>query len=225
MVSRSGKKVSVIPLKCPVCGNRLWGLEQDKVFFCAPCRKGYELTDQSFNSRDLVFARPLIEYPRVPLIYLPFYRFQVEFVASSDNKAQIYAAEKFKDLNTIWVMGYNLLRPSYFGDLGLFYTESRVELLEDPEIYGRSDICRVAGCSRSVDEAKVYTKLFLLLIIDRRKDITGMDLSPLIHEVSLWAVPFYDFKDKLVDGAMGREFPAFAIDDIEALREMYPRKD
>jgi hypothetical protein len=213
-----GKRVRVVPLKCPDCGNRLLGLEQDKVFFCGPCRKAYELEKSGFEPRPLFFARPVIEYPRVPVVFLPFYRFRVEFVADSDDRRQILAAERYKDLDTIWVMGFNLIRPSYFGDLGLLYTEARVQVEKEDDTYGKTDRFRVAGCARTVDEAKIYTKLFILLMIDKREDITGMELSPLIHETSLWAIPFYDFQDKLLDAIMGREFPVFAIDDIEALR-------
>ena len=218
------KGVRVVPLKCPGCGGPLIGLDQDKVFFCAPCRKAYELLKSGLAPRALFFARPVLEHPRVPVIFLPFYRFQVEFVADSDDRKQIQAAERYKDLNTIWVMGFNLVRASYFGDLGLLYTESRVQVVEEADTYGKTDRFRVAGCSRTVDEAKIYTRLFLLLMIDKRKDITGMELSPLIHETSLWAIPFYDFQDKLLDAIMGREFPVFAIDDIEALRGIYPGK-
>lgn len=218
------KKVRVIPLKCPDCGNRLLGLEQDKVYFCAPCRKGYEILEQGSPERPLLFAKPEIEYPRVPVIYLPFYRFKVEFVAESQDERQMRAAEKYSDLDTIWVMGFNLIRATYFGDLGLIYTETRAQVREEQDTYGRTDQFRIAGCARTVEEAKIYTKLYLLLMIDKRKDITGMELSPLIHETSLWGIPFYDFVDKLVDGIKGRDIPVFALDDIEALREIYPAR-
>ena len=211
-------------LKCPDCGNRLLGLEQDKVFTCGPCRLAYELTRSGFEPRPLHFAKPQNEYPRVPVIYLPFYRFKVEFVAESQDPRQIEAAERYSDIDTIWVMGFNLVRASYFGDLGLIYTETRTQIQEETDTYGKTDKYRVGGCGRTVEEAKIYTKLFLLLMIDKRKDITGMDLSPLIHETSIWGFPFYDFSDKLVDGIKGREIPAFALDDIEALRRFYPAR-
>jgi hypothetical protein len=214
------KRVQVIPLKCPECGNRLLGLEQDKVFFCAPCRKGYELLGGEFNPRPLHFARPVIEYPRVPVIFLPFYRFQVEFIAESKDPRQVEAARRYKDLDTIWVMGYNFARASYFGDTGFLYTESRAQIEEETDTYGRSERFRLAGCARTVAEAKGYIKLFLLLMIDKRRDITGMELSPLIHETSIWGIPFYDFQDKLKDAIRGKEIPAFATDDIEALRKI-----
>ena len=158
-------KVRVVPLKCPSCSNRLLGLEQDRIFFCAPCRQSYELKSSGFKNRPLHFAKPIIQYPKVPVIYLPFYKFNVEFIAESDDPKQLEAARKFKDLDTIWVMGFNLIRASYFGDLGLLYTQTRTEIEEETDTYGKTDKFRIAGCARTLDEAKVYTKLFLLLIM------------------------------------------------------------
>jgi hypothetical protein len=58
----------------------------------------------------------------------------------------------------------------------------------------------------------------LLRIIDRRVDVTGMELSCAIGEAVLWGLPFFDEGDALRDGILGLKLPVAAVDELGAIR-------
>jgi hypothetical protein len=79
-------------------------------------------------------------------------------------------------------------------------------------------------CTRSLDEAKTYVEPHILAIIDRRVDVTGMELSCAIGEAVLWGISFFDEGDVLRDGILGLKIPAAALDELGAIRALVGTK-
>jgi hypothetical protein len=57
-----------------------------------------------------------------------------------------------------------------------------------------------------------------LTVIDRRVDVTGLEMSCAIREVVLWGVPYVDEGEALRDGILGLKVPAAAVDEVGAIR-------
>ena len=81
-------------------------------------------------------------------------------------------------------------------------------------------VVRQGEPSDIVDGAELFllTEPHILTIIDRRVDITGMELSCTIGETWLWGVPFFDDGKFLRDGIVGLKIPAAAVDDVAGIR-------
>lgn len=69
-----------------------------------------------------------------------------------------------------------------------------------------------------MEEAKLFVESHLLSILDRREDVTGVEVSCLIDEAVLWAIPYSDDGVTLTDGILGLTLPGAALDEIGALR-------
>jgi hypothetical protein len=204
----------VIALICPDCGRQLTGLAGDQVFFCLTCKHG--LTPQGEDWTRYPLSLAAIEAPTAArLVHLPFWQLDIQASISGKNRQQEVASRHLLSLASIWVTGFALVRPSYFGDVGLVYTQKAVTFNPAPEFPPGFFI---AGCSRTVADAGRYARLYAAQIIDKHTDITGMDIAVNITAARLWAVPFVDDQDKILDLIAGASLPAFAIDDLEDLR-------
>ncbi|MEK7220745.1 MAG: hypothetical protein AAB253_06065, partial [candidate division NC10 bacterium] len=71
---------------------------------------------------------------------------------------------------------------------------------------------------RGAAGAQTAPEPHLLMIIDRRVDVTGLELSCAIGEALLWGVPFFDEGDTLRDAILGLKIPAAAVDELGAIR-------
>ena len=111
----------------------------------------------------------------------------------------------------VYVTAFALSNGFYFGDPGLIFTQKRVAL-------SQGDPAPVIGGTRGLEEAKVFVEPHLLGILDRREDVTGVQLSCVIDEAVLWAIPYSDDGITLSDGILGLKLPGAALDEIGALR-------
>jgi len=212
--------VQVIPLKCPSCKAGLCGFDRDSVFFCAYCRMGWEFGAEG-NPRPLqmAYAKPLLRPDKFKLIfYLPFYHHRVSLVSGSEYIPEHLAAELPRRFANVYVPGYRLIRESYFGELGLIYTESGVILEEDLNV-PEKERCRIGAAIRAPAETEPYLKYYPLLIIDKRSDITGKNFEFQSWFQKIWAVPFYDLGEQIQEGITGKTFPAISLDSISEFRE------
>jgi len=212
--------VKVIPLKCPECAGILSGFENDRIFFCANCQSGWDFSSEIYKPLRVSYARA----KKIPsqyqmLFYLPFYFYQVVLEMTLDREVSDTVARIIKDLNYIYVAGFQLLRENYFGDLGLIYTESRLALEEDKERNSQA-WQRIGSATRGLDDVEPYLKHYPLLIVDKRQDITGMELRVRKSFDRIWAVPFFDLGKQIQDGILGRTFSSYALDTIDEFRKI-----
>lgn len=206
----------VIPLICPDCGGELAGLRYDRVFFCSSCRQGLFPEPGSDWIRYPLSFPKLEETPRTETVHLPFW--QIKFICNAfpTNSGQEIATRCLEGMDSAWITGFTVIRPSYFGDLGLVYTEKKVKPAPADRV---SDGIFTAGCTRTIEDALKYVKLYVTLILDKRADVTGMDIQVETRDARLWAMPFADYGDKVMDLVTGLELPAFAVDDLEDIRK------
>jgi hypothetical protein len=155
---------------------------------------------------------------QAPVIHLPFWELAIEAQILAANKQQSRRSSLLNDLGIIWVAGFNMARVSYFGDLGLAYTEKGIALTPRGHVPAGTVL---AGCGRGYEEASRYPELFVSLILDKRTDVTGMELAVKIKKAALWAVPMLDCGDHVFDPVTGTKIPAFALDDLQALRVLH----
>ena len=120
-------------------------------------------------------------------------------------------ARQIPPVEWVYVTASELHNASYFGDPGMIYTEKRVRL--EP-----ASPALVMGCTRSLEEAKAYVQPHLMTVIDRRVDVTGLEISCAIQDVMLWAIPYFDEGEVLRDGILGLKVPAAAVDEVGAIR-------
>jgi hypothetical protein len=205
----------VVPLICPDCGAALSGLRSDQVFFCLTCKQGLEPREGEWRRHPLSLAAvgPL---PEGKVLHLPFWQLDIKAEVGAKTKVQEVASRHLLSLNCMYVTGFALVRPSYYGDLGQGYTERAVCLTAAEDFPAGFFL---AGCSRTIADATRYAKLYSAQIVDKHTDVTGMDINVEITAARLWAVPFGDQGDKLNDYVTGATLPAFALDDLEDLRK------
>ena len=113
--------------------------------------------------------------------------------------------------------GFALSNGFYFGDPGLIFTQRRVEL-------SPGDPAPLLGGTRSLEEAKIFVEPHLLSLLDRRADVTGVEMSWTIDEAVVWGIPYYDDGRTLTDGILGCKLPGAALDEIGALRAWWERQ-
>jgi hypothetical protein len=117
----------------------------------------------------------------------------------------------------VYVTAFLLSNGFYFGDPGLLFTQKRVQL-------SPGDPAPLLGGTRGLEAAKVFVEPHLLSLLDRRTDVTGVEMSCAIDEAILWAIPYYDDGLTLTDGILGCTLPGAALDEIGALRAWWERQ-
>jgi hypothetical protein len=200
---------TVLQLRCPACGGMLHGTPQAVLFWCQDCRAVQEVVKGRFVARRLQVARPLTA-TESPHGHLPLWGFRVRADWSRQDlggpRAPAWTAPEW-----VYVTAFALSNGFYFGDPGLIFTQKRVTL-------SQGDPAPVIGGTRGLEEAKVFVEPHLLGILDRREDVTGVELSCVIDEAVLWAIPYSDDGITLSDGILGLKLPGAALDEIGALR-------
>jgi hypothetical protein len=181
------------------------------LFWCAACQVPYEVIGEVFVARQGAIARAILPSDRPPL-HLPLWAFRVQYATTwEDREREALARHQVPPVEWVYVTAFELHNASYFGDPGQIFTERRVRL-------EAGAAASVIGCTRSLEEAKAYVEPHLLRIIDRRVDVTGMELSCAIGEAVLWGLPFFDEGDALRDGILGLKLPVAAVDELGAIR-------
>ena len=201
---------AVLPLRCPVCAGALRGLPQDVVFCCDQCGVYREVVQERFLERAAKAARPVL--PRTgTLLRLPMWAFHVYSLWQWQDPRRASQAQRFPAIGWVYVTAFTLHNAFYFGDPGLIFTQKHVTL-------DAADPAPILGCARGLEEAKAFIEPHLLTIMDRRVDVTGVELATTIKEVVLWGIPYFDEGQSLYDGILGLEIPAVAVDEIGPLR-------
>jgi len=201
---------TALALRCPRCGEPLRSLQQDVVFWCPACHVPHEVVDGAFIERRGSIAHAALG-PDRSVLHLPIWAFRVEYACRWEDPARGKLARLVPAVEWVYVTGFELHNASYFGDPGMIFTEKRIRLeLASPAL--------VVGCTRSLEEAKAYVEPQLLTVIDRRVDVTGLEMSCAIRDVMLWGIPYCDEGDALRDGILGLKVPDAAVDEVGAIR-------
>lgn len=203
---------TVLALRCPRCGGALRGLQLDVIFWCGACQVPHEVVGEGFVERRGSIARAALPADR-PSLYLPLWAFHVQYATSWEDPEREALARQVPVIEWVYVTAFELHNASYFGDPGQIFTEKRVHLEAGPGAL-------MVAATRSLEDAKAYVEPHILTVIDRRVDVTGMEVSCTIGEAMLWGVPFLDEGDVLRDGILGLKIPASAVDEVGAIRAL-----
>jgi hypothetical protein len=202
---------TILPLICPACGEALRGLDQDVIFWCQGCRSAVEVAGETFLPRPAGTAA-VVDRSRRPALHLPIWAFRVQGRYDWPDPEREARASLIPPLPWVYVTGFSLQNPSYFGDPGLVFTERRVD------VRAADDQAPLLGCVRGLEAASAFVEAHLLTILDRRVDVTDLRLTCIIEEARLWSVPFFETGEGLEDGILGLRLPAGVVNDLAALR-------
>jgi hypothetical protein len=206
--------VTVLSLRCPRCGGGLAGTPHDVVFWCSACGIPQEIAGSGFVERPGKLAAPAAPHGAGDF-YLPVWALRVSYTCRWEDSEKAARARLIPPIEWVYVTGYAIHNAGYFGDPGMIFTEKRV-LLAAPAERDREAV--VAGCARSLEDAKAFVQPHLLTIIDRRVDVTGLDLSVSVSDGILWGVPYREERDVLRDAVLGLTIPAAAIIEFSEIR-------
>lgn len=209
----------LLPLTCPSCGAPLDGLRYDAVFFCHDCRLAH-VPGGDTASTPVRFARPLRVFEGSRL-YLPVWQLEIDVGAATATPEQAEALSSVSDLTHAYVTAFFTARPSYHGDPGQVMTQQRAVLQPEEPPTGT----RLIGGTRDIDHARRYAELFVTQLIDKRADVTGLELDVRVGETSMWGVPYGDDGDNVFCLITGKSYPAVAFDDLAAIREHAVRRN
>jgi len=200
----------VLSMACPQCGGVLPGLQQDVVFRCPSCGRLQELVDVGFVERQGGIAAASARGTG-RLFHLPMWALRVRAACVWEDPEREKQARLIPPVEWVYVTAFSLHGADYFGEPGRIFTERRVRLT-------RGEPAALCGCVRGLEEAKGFVESHLLGIIDRRVDVTGLEMTCIIDETLLWGVPYFDEGDHVQDGIIGFRLPAVAVNDLAALR-------
>ena len=209
-------EVKVTALVCPRCGKGLDGLRYDRLFTCAPCATALLVEDGA--TREFPFTRARAAAGSAPegrLLWMPLWELETEVTVGEPRGRAAPLVGVAAAMERVWVAGFAVRRPELFGEPGAHLTEIGARLEPAAE---DGEPARLVGCCRGPDLIARYARLTVLRILDRRVDVTGIDIDVRMHRCGLWAVPFDDRGERLVDRATGASLPAAAFEDLAEIR-------
>ncbi len=163
----------------------------------------------------------MLGFPRVrakeefpgQLIHLPFWEFEVDITYRTDDAKQRARAMQ-SGLNRVFIAAFKMHSFAAYGNISLMITQ-RI-----PEIHTTGDHCFISGCRKPDSQAGELIETLVLAIIDRKVDVTGLDIQITVTDSRLLAVPFYLDGDLLRDGVIGEKYRTHAIDDLPGYLDM-----
>lgn len=204
--------VRVTALLCPKCGGYLRGLRYDVAFCCPVCDIAVLFSEGRAQVHALHWATPKIEHP--PRLYLPVWRVWASYEVLEGSAQQRHTANRVLAQPRLTVTAFQASRGTAFGDFGQTLTQQTAQLVPaSPVPLGLP----FGGVIRTPAEALRQAELLALLVIDQRCDVTGLSLRFNEPQLELWALPFAQMGDRLIDLVLGTELPTFAVDDLEEL--------
>jgi len=185
------------------------GTPQAVLFWCGECHLVHEVADGRFVVRRAQTANAALP-ARAGFRHLPLWAFRVR-AHLARREPGIGEDTTWRPPDWVYVTAFALSNGFYFGDPGLIFTQKRVEL-------SPGEPAPLLGGTRGLEEAKVFVEPHILGLLDKRVDVTGVEMSCVIDDAILWAIPYADDGLMLSDGILGLTLPGAALDEIGALR-------
>lgn|GEM_PF-3473934 len=199
----------LIPLKCQNCGNQFSAGEKDVVFYCSNCRKAWEVKEGRLSECPVIVAKSAKVFSAAP-VFLPFWQFRTNVSAGNAPAAIEVFSQK---LVYAWVTGFFAAKVATIGDPGMVYTSRSLDIQEEEA--GPVEI-KISGCVRDRATAEKFATVFIMQTIDRRMDISEMDIEVKFLSGRLVGVPFFRMGDRLFDGLVGLQWPISFADSAIA---------
>jgi len=211
--------IKVLPLRCPDpdCHQTLSCLRYDKLFSCAHCQTAYGIENGKLHPYALFFAA-LPKAAENALLYLPFWKLAVDVKTVAVDEKQESTTRGLGPIQILWVTGFSMRRPDFHGDLGMLMSEKQIAV---PRADQPPSGATVTGISRDPAQAVHYGEVFVTAMLDKRADVTGMKIEVQVNTIELWALPFDDQGEFLIDLITGTRLPANAFDDLPEIRKAH----
>lgn len=210
----------VVVLRCKACRTELPAASHDVAFRCPQCGRAWEIETGGLIERPSYFVAPP-RAVRQPILYLPYWSFTIEaevkaaFLADGD---ELGARDKAARITRAWVAAYSIHRPTYVGEWGIAYTRI------GPKWEVRSGHGpRAPGATISGVDGQAIVGHYVLGEIDRKADVGDLDLDLEVGDPELWAIPCYDFGDKIRCPWTRAELAASCLDDLSEIRRALER--
>ena len=224
--------VSLLRLQCGHCRAGLPASENDVLFACTMCGRGYELRGGALEELSLAYAMP----EAVPVLrssteggrterplYLPFWWYRISLGFSSSTPP--LDPSRLERMENVYVTAFAVRGISFFDDPGFLFTQRQVAprvktTLREPAL----------GGTKTSDRARCWVPLTLLSLVDRAagedrsaevRARAPMSFKPL--EERLLAVPFYDEGAHFVDGLLGGRFSKDAFVDARRIEAAWKK--
>ena len=148
---------------------------------------------------------------------MPFWKLQVAVGTEEVSRQQHSVLVALGDIDTLWITGFSTQRPDLHGDLGLILSERRIAVRRAAAPPPGK---RVVGLCRSPQEAIRYGDIFIMTMVDKRTDVTGMAFKLRVSNIELWALPFADRGNTVWSAIGDLTLPAVVISDLAEIRLM-----
>jgi len=207
--------VKVLGLQCEHCGGPLAGLPDDVVFICRQCALGHEATLGGYQPHQVQWWQARDQHLG-DLLYLPFWALACRTRITSEDAKKLEKYQEVHGSERVYVKGFSLLNSFAAGNPGLDLTRARPR---PPRTLLSRPYPGLVGCRRSSEEAMRFVNLFLLSIMDREEDVTGVQLELEVDDLQLVGVPFFDDGRDLHCSIVDKCYPATLITDVDGMRQ------
>ena len=237
--------VSLLRLQCGHCRAGLPASENDVLFACTMCGRGYELRGGALEELSLAYAMPVLRpasrsrpssevLRRVDAegrsstegvrterpLYLPFWWYRISLGFSPSTPP--LDPSRLERMENVYVTAFAVRGISFFDDPGFLFTQRQVAprvktTLREPALGGTKTSAR----------ARCWAPLTFLSLMGRaagegRPEVRApRSFKPL--EERLLAVPFYDEGAHLVDGLLGGRFSKDAFVDARRIEAAWKK--
>jgi hypothetical protein len=198
--------IGTVALVCPECGERIRAPRGDVLFTCARCRRVSEVGPRGLETVPCTWAAPGEADLR-----LAFWCFRTHVAYSGVDVDAVDHLSKMVSPDRVYVPAFRQRSALVFGDMGLLMTYKPPDL--EPTAPGF-----FAGATLGSAEAARLVEPMVLWRADHIRDVTGIEASVRVERVEVAAIPAGDEGERIVDLTGGREWPAAAFLDLEALR-------
>ncbi|MCK4422432.1 hypothetical protein KAW18_00885 [candidate division WOR-3 bacterium] len=226
--------IRLMPLQCPGCGKEINSKEEDCVYFCSECGKGFQIIENKFKKVDVIYAKPEIEISDKQLYYLPMWQLMTTIsikdkytLEHKDIPEEILKNRQFTSLLTSLFKEKDARKKMIFF-VPAFGVTNRYQLMDHPGFQFTVDPPRLKGgapvdmigAEYSLDDAKEIAKvMFLSIQAHTRSVILDADIDFEFRRYRIAGIPFFEEEGLLVDGIKGFRIFKDALKSWDEIKE------
>jgi hypothetical protein len=215
------RQVTTTLLQCQACGGALTGGDNDRVFYCRPCRRAFEPWKGKLQAVDLAGVREL-DALSGGAPHLPIWMFDVQARPEAASELQKRKGAVFFGQGKVFVPAFRMLTNVY-GDPGV--TMTRGFYLERHK-GNRALIEVVRPCAVIPGPATIgsglaskFVESTLLAVIDPVVDVTGLKLEIAIKSAALLSAWFREKNGRAGIMGLSDEYPVSAFGGLLGEKE------
>lgn len=226
-------EIKLIPLRCPECGSDIDSREDDRIFFCMNCGKGFQLEGDKFKEIGVLYAKPEIEVNSKQLYYLPMWQILTEVslqkkyvIDPEELPEEILKKKKFTKMLT-GLFNEERARKKMIFFVPAFGVTNRYHLMDHPGFQFTVDPPKLkkgrprdmVGAEYSFEDAvEIARVMFLSIQSHTGRDILEAEVEYNFIRYRIAGIPFFEDEGMLVDGIKGFRIFKDALKDWDSLK-------